>query len=425
MMTAPILGTLFKIIKVGGLRGAITLANFGLFALLSALYGPSLVGQYAAYLAFSMIGGSAISAGTPQMLMRRASITGNRRPMLASRLRAIYWGAWLYTATIGAIASFCIVYICKLNIDESIPLVISIGPVAYSCSMMAFEELRGLGKPEQSLIMEHTPTTLAPFITMASLWVLGSESHYLILYIIYTHIITAFLLSIFYAHGSFNNINFARTNIVLKATPKRDIAAVAAMRTLSSCSGHLAILIVSLTSTAEITGLITIVLKLTGLSSTYCAIVNSAFASKYGSAFRDRKKLRRISIETTYITSIGVTLLMAPMIIKPYFFLSLFSIDAGLNGSGLALQLVAGAFLIRGFSGTPDLLFLVTSNAIIEVCALIASLAMMVAIALIAPPTSLSLSFAIAASHILRFIFSAAGIAWVLREPRSDPSHRC
>jgi O-antigen/teichoic acid export membrane protein len=91
----------------------------------------------------------------------------------------------------------------------------------------------------------------------------------------------------------------------------------------------------------------------------------------------------------------------------PELFLSLFSVGPDEAGAALALQIIAAAMIMRGFTGTPDLLFLVTGRAHFEISALVVSQLMLVAALLLAPATPQGVAMAIALGQGARVVITA------------------
>lgn len=407
-----------SLFRVAGVRGAVTFANVALFALLGIAFGADAVGHYATYLAFVMISGSLMAAGLPQMLMRRAAISANRDSYFVARLRSAFWLGWLMAATVGTlIAAPAFIWLNSVTGLDAPALAVA-GPAAYASVMMVMEELRGRGRPEAALLREHAPTIIVPFAAVAASTMVALPETKLIDLLVYVHLAAATFVSVL--HLKLNGLRGGPSAALrlLSKVPASQLLQMGLMRFLAASAGYMAILLVSINGDAALAGLITVILKLTGLASTLSAVVNSVYAARFGAAYRNLKQLRVLTVQTATLNGAGVVALLAPMIIAPSLFLEMFSVGRTVTGAETALQIVAGTVLLRGFAGTPDLLFLVTGKAWIEVAALIGSLCVLGALVLSLPaPSAAGIAGAIAASQIVRLILSAAGIVFVLRGP--------
>ncbi|WP_422385468.1 hypothetical protein [Oceanicaulis alexandrii] len=407
--------TAMKLLFVAGLRGSVTLANVGLFALIGAVFGADAVGRYATYLAFVMIFGSLMACGLPQMLMRRSAIPANSHKNIAARLRSVYWLGWLIASTVGTLLIVPVFVWINTATSLNAPIIAVTGPAAYAASMMVMEELRGRGRPEQALLSEHTPTTLSPFAAVAVIAGFGLPETALIGALVSVHVLAAAIFSAGYVALSGLRGSLREAAHVLSAIPVQQLASMALMRCLAACSGYLAILLVSIVTDVAVSGLVAVVQKLTGLASTLAAIVNSVYASRFGAARRSLSHLRKLMLQTAVLNGAGMTVVLAPMVAVPSLFLTFFSVGGDILGAETMLRLVAASILLRGFCGTPDLLFLVTGKAWIEIAALSASLAVLAAFVTLGPVSVIALGGAMAVSQILRLALSVMGVAWVLR----------
>ena len=368
---------LTRIIKVALTRGVLTLSSLGIYALLGNAHGSQAISDYAVYIAAISLLGNLIALGIPQMLMRRIAINRSNNNNYLTKLRSIYWQYLIISTTSITIILLIICYVAQ-QLGASPYAIYVAGSAAFSINSLTHEELRGRGHAEAALIAFNTPLVFAPFLcALISLIIdIGNISNA----IIGSHIATSILISFIYIYKT-GGLKFSIKNSFrnLKTLSKTDLLLMSIQKFLSGGMSHLIILFTSLFGNPALTAFVAVAARLAGLAATFTGIVNATFAKKVGASVRSAEKQTRLFLTTCAATVLGVSSLMAPILILPSLFLSVFDIDKTLEGATLALQILALARILRAFAGISDLFLMVSGQAYKE---LLSALAGILALAL-------------------------------------------
>ena len=403
-----------KLLMVGGIRGFITTTNILVFALIGHLYSIESVGYFASYLAFSTLAGTFVASGFPQMLMRRTALL----PPLSSRrlkiLRAPYWIGVLCSGFASSIFILIAITIYNEKTESDIPLIICISPFSYALTSLVTEELRGLGKAELSLIANSTSTVIAPLIyVLLHYWLHGDN---LISGLVATHVISCFSLSLLYLKiNNWMSINYTFIKNTFRSLPPHEIMSITLMHFLSAGQSQLAILISGVFGSPALAGIIAVGVRLSGLSATFTGIINASYVKQVARAQRDNRTLRRLMASSSIVAILGVSSLMAPVIMLPNTFLELFGVTEAPLGSALAIQILALSRLFRAAPGISDLFLMVTGNAKLEVVASLCGMATLLLTIALLPQTPLFVALALTASSLIHGLLSGGLCLHVLR----------
>ena len=412
---------IWRLFRVGGVRGSITLANLAVFALLGHLYGTAAIGEFASYLAFTTLAGSLVSAGFPQMLMRRAALIDVRSFARLKRWRSAFWFGALLAALVASPASVALVWVLRSKAEIDLPWIAAIGPVVFSLNLLLSEEMRGRGKAELSLFITNFATILAPLGYLAVSILL--PAHEVLTALVLTHIVSGLgLVMIFMSTSTRVDLSASRALALLKAMSPVDLASMALMRVFSGGASHVMVLLAAGLGSPVLAGFVAVAARLAGLAATFTGIVNASFARRVGAAQKFPDQLKALFALTATISFAGVGVLMLPILLFPDLFLALFAVSPELANAGLGLQILAGARIVRALAGVSDLFLLVLGRAYVELFATIASFVTLVGAIYLLPTTPLGAAISLSVSVLVHGVTSASG-AWYLIARGRSPAH--
>ena len=399
-----------KLVRVGSVRGAITLANLLVFAILGHLHGTDSIGEFASYLALVTLFGSFAAAGMPQMLMRRVSLLKIHQHQRLTRWRSAFWLGALSSTTITLPLSAAIVWLLRSKAGLDFTWLAALGPAVFALTLMISEEMRARGKAEASLIVSNFPTIIAPIFFLGASYFIQAGP--IITALIVTHIASGLLMiSLFLINISKLNLFHKNNTNILKILSPHDMASMALMRMFSGGASHILVLLSAGLGSQTLAGFVAVASRLAGLAATFTGIVNASFARKIGGAQRAPEKLRHLFAVTSAISIVGVSALMLPIIVLPNQFLAIFAVPENLIGATVGLQVLAIARIIRSTSGVSDLFNMVLSKSYLELLATAAGFITLLASFYLLPTSPFNAALSLSASVVIHGAISACG-AW-------------
>ena len=407
-----------KILRVGTVRGGVTIANFLLFALIARTLGLGAAGHFALYIALVTILGSVFGVGLPQVLFRRMGNRKSPSPISLSRYRTPYWISLFLLSPIFLAVSLFSVHVLGVFGGISIRLYYALGPLLYAFICLIVEEFRARNAPESAMIVESIGTTIAPLSAIAFMAAIDTAPDPLNV-VIFSHIVGSGLSIAFFLFRNRLKFSGSKVRLTIANISPTDLASFTGFRLVSTCSGQLPVLFLGITSPPQIVGAIAVCLRIANLTSTYSAIINATYARAFALARRDTARLRTLVLQSSSLTFLGVCAISTPMILTPGLLVELFNTGRATPTIADALCLIASATILRSVVGVPDLVFITLGRPHLETIALLASLAAFVVVATYAPPTVAGAAWAVAVSHIVKTTWSAASLAVALRTPKS------
>lgn len=399
---------IWRVIRVLGVRGFLTLASLGIFAVLAQTYGAGAVGDYAFYIAFVTLIGNLAGCGFPQMLMRRVSKLKNPTSQHLANLRAPYWVGSALSSALFLFVGFGIAKWLVRDQEPYFAYLFAFGPIVFVANALIAEEMRGLGKAEMSLFANSFSTILIPLIVVFVSKTINIDHIGPI--IILSHLISGVLFSMIMvlARGGLSG-SASRITRVLCAQSTFDLVAMAAQRFVSGGMSHFIVLLVGVYGTATLTAFVAVGARLAGLAATFTGVINASFAKKVGASSRDAVKSRQLFATTCVMSTIGVALLMLPVLLFPSQFLRIFAIESSLGGAAQALQVLALSRVVRAFAGISDLFLLVTGQAFKELIATMCGFAaLLVGLNIYSLQTPMGAVLALSQAVIIHGLLSAA-----------------
>ncbi|WP_440958173.1 lipopolysaccharide biosynthesis protein [Oceanicaulis sp. LC35] len=402
---------LLKLVRVGGVRGTITLANLLVFAILGHLYGTDAIGEFASYLALVTLFGSFIAAGMPQMLMRRISLLRTDQYARMTRWRSAFWLGAILSSIATLPFSAALVWLLRTKANIDFPWLATLGPAIFSLTLMISEEMRARGKAEASLIATNFPTIISPILFLLISYLFNIES--ILSGLVFTHIFSGSIMTALFV-GNYAKLDLSNNKnglILLKLSPY-DMASMALMRVFSGGASHVLVLLTAGLGSPTLAGFVAVASRLAGLAATFTGIVNASFARKIGGAQKAPDKLRHLFVVTSAISVAGVGALMLPIIVLPSQFLSIFAVPRDLLGATIGLQILAAARIVRSTSGISDLFNMVLSKAYLELIATAAGFITLLMAFYTLPTSPLNAALSLSASVLIHGAISAIG-AWL------------
>lgn len=413
-----------RLAAVAVVRGGVTAANLGIFAALGRVYGLETVGLFASYLAVVTLLGSLVSAGLPEMLMRRMSAAGELPAKALRTLRTPYWAMAVMLIAASVVPGYFAIQWFESRLLTPLPLVAALGPGAYVFGLLISEEYRGRGRAEAALVVINFGTILAPLVGLIASVLLATPKAAVLNVLVWAQVLASLMVAVGFAVTSGFRANRLGSYVrVWRVLRWPDLISMACMRLLSTGASQVAVLIVGAFGAPSLSGFVAISTRLAGLAATYTGIINAAFARRIGAVFRSPAESWRLFVQTSLLATFGVGLLMLPVIALPGFFLGIFGADGRVAGSAYGLQILAVSRILRAVAGISDLFLLVAGRAHFELIATMAGFGCLLCGLVLFPATPVGVSSALAASVIIHGGLSVMWFVWLGRDSRHGNQH--